>query len=49
MSLIAETYKRCLAQELREQISWFYKFADDKDMNVRILKDLYFVYLAELN
>ena len=43
-----EEYKRCVAQQLRVQIGWFYKFADAKDPKVQILKDFYYAYLAEV-
>lgn len=46
--ITAENYKRCLAQSLREAIVWFYKFADEKDAKVQIVKDFYCVYLAEI-
>lgn len=46
--LTGEKYKRCVAQQLREQITWFFKFADEKDPKVQIVKDFYCVYLAEV-
>lgn len=46
--ITAENYKRCLAQQLRDAIAWFYKFADEKDTKVQIVKDFYCVYLAEV-
>ena len=30
--ITVENYKRCLAQQLRDAIAWFYKFADEKDV-----------------
>lgn len=46
--LTRENYKLCVAQQLREQIAWFYRFADGKDPKVQIVKDFYCVYLAEV-
>ena len=46
--ITAESYKRCVAQQLRDAIAWFYKFADGKDTKVQIVKDFYCVYLAEV-
>lgn len=46
--ITAESYKRCVAQQLRDAIAWFYKFADEKDTKVQIVKDFYCVYLAEI-
>lgn len=46
--LTRENYKLCVAQHLREQIAWFYRFADEKDPKVQIVKDFYCVYLAEV-
>ena len=43
-----ENYKRCVAQQIREQIGWFHKFADEKDPKVQIVKDLYCAYFAEV-
>lgn len=46
--LTRENYKLCVAQQLREQIAWFYRFADEKDPKVQIVKDFYCIYLAEV-
>lgn len=46
--LSGEKYKQCVAQQLREQIIWFYKFADTADAKVHIIKDFYLIYLAEV-
>ena len=46
--ITVENYKRCVAQQLRNQIAWFYKFADESDVRIQSIKDCYLIYLAEI-
>lgn len=48
LGLPVEKYKRYIAKRIRQQIKWFYQFADDSDIKVQSTKDCYLVYLAQV-
>ena len=48
LQIPVDKYKRYIAQRIRQNIKWFYQFADETNIKVQSIKDCYLVYLAQV-